>query len=113
MLVIRQQQRFALASEELDTYLQRVISDVLRCWPRLGRGSEDALHHRIRRHANAAASVGLRTHGEWLRYLNVAIALGDDFADRPEARRILGSRRPAGLRLNELVRWAETTLRAS
>lgn len=113
VLIVRTAQVLSLLSPEIERYLEEALPELSEAWPGLLRGGADhLLRERMRLHARAAYMVGLRSRGEWLRYLNVAIALGDNFAGTPEAAAILGADLPPGARLEQLVRWAETSLRS-
>lgn len=113
MLNIRSEQWSVLRDDELVDYVELALPLLHEHWPNLQLiHSDEDLRGRIRAHARGAAALGLDQQGHWLRYLNVAVALGDDFAAHPEARRILRDRRPPAIRLDMLTRWAQTSLRS-
>ncbi len=111
MLEIRADQLLSLQGSELEIYIAEALPVIRECWPHLRYVDEVELRARLRRHAYAAFAVGLHGRGEWLRWMNVAIALGDEFASSPGAARILRNRTSPGARLERLVQWAEATLR--
>jgi hypothetical protein len=111
MLRIRANQMVALEETAYGTWAQAVLPEVRRCWPGLAHEPDDVLQGRLHQAARDADQLGLTTRGQWLRYANVALALGDDFTASPEARAILAEPSPPGVRLEKLVRWTSTTLR--
>ena len=111
MLEIRTAQVLSLQGAELAAYIEDALPVIRECWPHLQHTEDDELRARLHRQAHAAFAAGLRSRSEWLRWLNVAIALGDEFVSQPRAAAILRAHTPPGARLERLVRWAETTLR--
>lgn len=111
MLQIRAAQMFVFEHAAYRAWAKAVLPEVRRCWPSLAGQTDAALCERLHRAAREAARLGLVTRGQWLRYANVVLALGDDFAADAEARAILEKPSPPAARLEKIVRWAASTLR--
>jgi hypothetical protein len=113
MLTIRRHQLTAFRRRLLDAFVEDALAAVARHWPQVYRATEEgALRTRIRRNVRRALDVGLTTEGELLRYLNVALALGDDFLEQvPAAGTVLTDLRTPPEKLEEWVRLATRELR--
>ncbi|MCA9604243.1 MAG: hypothetical protein KC619_01525 [Myxococcales bacterium] len=109
MLQIRSEQMFAFDDAAYAAWVEEMLPEVLACWPRLE--DDAALRARLEAAAREASGYGLRTKGEWLRYANCAIALGDALAG-PEPRAILDGPHPPSVRLERLADWTLAWLRA-
>ena len=95
VLTIRNEQLKALGRNRRSSFIERAADHLERFFPHLPEsGDRKLLADRVRRGIEEAASYGLTSERDLIRWLNVGAALGEDFAGDPKypwARRILES----------------------
>jgi hypothetical protein len=95
LLKIRDSQMRALCHDGEDRFIERAAHHLARFFPHLFESfNRELLIARVRRGVEQAAIYGIASERDLLRWLNVAAALGEDFAKNPKyqwARRILES----------------------
>jgi hypothetical protein len=84
VLVIRPPQWDVFSAEHRRKFVDRVLATIQECWPRTyaARG-EPALRVLIEKCVAEAEGMGIVTARDCARYVNLVIALGDDFLGQP------------------------------
>ncbi|MCY1018178.1 hypothetical protein [Pyxidicoccus sp. MSG2] len=112
MLVVRSAQVATLAQGRYELYLDKATDLVAEHWPSiLAASGRDDLRARVRRLSDEARGQGFETQEQWLRYVNVALALGDGFSQRPAFSAVLHGPLTPGEKIEELVALSRSELR--
>ncbi|MFP2929092.1 hypothetical protein ACLESO_28605 [Pyxidicoccus sp. 3LG] len=115
MLTVRRVQMAELSRARRGAFIDVAVGQVVRHWPAVSESlSSEALRAHVERVVEAGAALGLDTEGELLRYVNVALALGDGSfreAVHPEAAAIEAGAWTPRQKLEKLVGLARRELR--
>jgi hypothetical protein len=115
MFSVRKAQLEAMVEAHRSLLVEQAVAQIERLWPAVHRAAEPAsLHARVHRILCAGMDLGLTEESALLRYLNVALALGDDFANDPalpEAQAVVRGAFTPGRKIDELVKIARSELR--
>ena len=113
-LRLRQPQWDVLQGGARRRYEDRALEVLARCWPRTYRSrGEEALRALIRRSFLRASGHGLTGRREAMHFLNLQLALGEEFDRNPWAEKILANGRLAGpVKMSLLLPKARRTLAA-
>lgn len=112
MLRVRSAQVATLEQGRYEMYLDKATDLVAEHWPSaLEASGRDGLKARVRRLSDEARGHGFETQEQWLRYVNVALALGDGFSKLPAFSAVLLGPRTPGEKIEELVSLSRSELR--
>lgn len=112
MLQLRPEQVAALSAKIDEALVTMVIGEVETHWAVVARSTPpDALRERVRELIAKCRQHGFRTESQVLRYVNVAMALGDDFESLPAMAEIAAKPLTPGEKVEMWVLAARAELR--